>query len=259
MNLDALIEAERNAPAEATPREQRKVWSSIERSVLAAPLLGPTAVSAAAQSAGKASGFGKLAAALSTTTGKVVLATTLVAGGTATALQVPAPPPRAAKTAEADAPAPTTANKPRTQRATNTKPPRLRPTPQPVRDASVVPVQRPKAKREPVSPSRPTATKSEAPPSPEPKAPELLMPDGKLLITRAEDALRKRKYDAALHLLRRHRKLYPDSPLVERREAIFVLALCRAGRSLAPKARWEFNRNWPKSAFRKQLGDACKR
>lgn len=79
-----------------------------------------------------------------------------------------------------------------------------------------------------------------------------------MLLARAEKALRASKHDAALAYLRRHRKLYVKSPLVERREALFVIALCKGSRSLAPKARWKFNKRWPESSYRSRLRAECR-
>jgi hypothetical protein len=253
MNLDALIEAERNAPAGPSATESRRLWTSIHRSAIAAPLT-PLA-------AGKATALAKLTAVLSTTTGKVVVAAAVVtAAATGTqALQSPAPTPPAARQTANEAPQRKSPAKAKPKRPDTATPPvkaaTLVPTPPAVQETSAVPIQRPTA--------TPPATPVVAPkPEPEPNAePEdaPLIADGRLLVQRAEKALKQRKFDVALHFLRRHRKLYANSPLEERREADFVLALCGAKRSLAAKARWNFNRRWPTSAYRDTLGKACKR
>jgi len=262
MNLDALIKAERNAPPEATREQSRDVWSSIERSVIGAPLLTPLA-------AGKLSALSKFGAALSTTAGKVVLATAIVAGGTAGALSIPPPPtetPEAAKQKPAPKAAPKTAPKGAPKSAS------LAPTPAPAPapeegEAEEVPIQRPKS----VEPQRPkTVAPAPETPAAEPEEDEAQddgedandsddakLEHGLLLIKRAEKALKKGKYDVALAFLRRHRKLYPESPLVEHREALFVQTLCSGDRSLAAKARWDFNRKWPESRYRDHLREVC--
>ena len=81
MNLDDMIAAERSAPAEATKAQAAQVWQSIEHSFIAvAPVVGAPAAAAKASTLGKL-GLGKLSAVVSTTAGKVLLATTLVTGG----------------------------------------------------------------------------------------------------------------------------------------------------------------------------------
>lgn len=255
MNLDTLIKAERDAPAEATREQSREVWGSIERSIVGAPLLAPLA-------AGKLSTLTKFGATLSTTTGKVVLATAIVAGGTAGALSIPPPPPseaseRAPKAAPETAPKASPRAAPKSASLAPT--PAAAPTPpEPVAD-DAVPIQRPKS----VEPQRP---KTAAPPTSEvasaeeqPEAPldDAGLEHGLLLVKRAEKALKKGNYDVALAFLRRHRKLYPDSPLVEHREALFVQSLCSGDHSLAAKARWDFNRRWPESRYREHLRTLC--
>jgi outer membrane biosynthesis protein TonB len=255
MNLDALIKAERNAPAEATPRESREVWSSIERSVVGAPLLAPLGV-------GKVSVLSKFSgvgAALSTTVGKVALATAIVAGGTAGALAIPAPPSEAPPKTKKKAPAkraqkPASAPKP----APPPKSASMVPAPAPQAPADdEVPIQRPKSltpvqpKDAAPAPAPAEPQKPKAEPEPEP------VDHGLLLVQRAERALEKGKVDTALAFLRRHRKLYPKSPLVERREALFVQSLCVGDRTLKAKARWEFNRSWPASRYRAHLREVC--
>lgn len=256
MNLDALIKAERNAPPEATPTESRKVWKSIEKSVIGAPVLAPLGV-------GKVSALSKfsgIGAALSTTVGKVALATAIVAGGTAGAISMsgpPSPPPAEtqtkapAKRSKKAAPAPA----PQAPKSASIVP---APAPQQPPEAEV-PVQRPKSltpvRRKDTAPA-PAPAKPQKPkgkPEPEPQS----VDHGLLLIQRAEKALKKGKVDTALAFLRRHRKLYAESPLVERREALFVQALCVGGRTLSAKARWEFNRAWPTSRYRAHLREVC--
>lgn len=261
MNLDALIKAERNAPPEATREQSREVWSSIERSVVGAPLLTPLA-------AGKLSALSKFGTALSTTAGKVVLATAIVAGGTAGALSIPPPPTEAPKVAKEE---PTAKAAPKAAPKSAPKSASLAPTPAPAPtpeegEAEEVPIQRPKS----VDPQRPKAVAPVAAPEDPPAEPEegetqddeeilddTKLEHGLLLIKRAEKALKKGKFDVALAFLRRHRKLYPESPLVEHREALFVQALCSGDRSLAAKARWDFNRKWPESRYRDHLREVC--
>lgn len=252
MNLDALIKAERNAPPEATHEQSRAVWTSIERSVVGAPLLAPLAAS-------KLSALTKFGAALSTTTGKVVLATAIVAGGTAGALSIPAPPNKAPTAVAPEAP-PKTTPKTAPKAAPKAASRAPAPAPPPVQVVSEVPIQRPT----PVEPQRPKNAAPVVAPTPEPEPEPEPEPDatadlehGLLLIKRAEKAMKKGKHDVALAFLRRHRALYPDSPLVEHREALFVQALCEGDLSLAAKARWEFNRKWPESRYRDHLREIC--
>ncbi len=79
MNLDDMIAAERSAPAQATPTQADEVWKSIESSFVS--VLPPAGAPLAAA---KASTLGKFGAALTSTTGKLLLATSLVAGGVMT-------------------------------------------------------------------------------------------------------------------------------------------------------------------------------
>ncbi len=259
MNLDALIKAERNAPAEATPSESREVWKSIEKSVIGAPLLAPLGVGEVSV----LSKFSGIGAALSTTVGKVALATAIVAGGTAGAISMSAPP--SAPPAKTQEKAPSKRSKEAAPAPATIMPPKsasLVPAPAPHGPPAVdVPVQRPKSLT-PVrpkdaaptpAPAEPEGPKSEPEPEPEPEPVE----HGLLLVQRAENALEKGKVDTALTFLRRHRKLYAESPLVERREALFVQALCVGGRTLSAKARWEFNRAWPTSRYRTHLREVC--
>lgn len=253
MNLDTLIKAERNAPCEATPSESRKVWRSVERSAIGAPLLAPLGISKVSV----LSKFSGVGAALSTTVGKVALATIIMTGGTAGAMSISAPPsnpttnPRkdaAARSGNKTKAAPKPAAPPKSASVVPTPAPQKPPTTQ-------VPIQRPKA----LTPVRPKdAAPTPAPVEPQkPKAEPEPVEHGLLLIQRAEKALKKGKVDTALAFLRRHRKLFAKSPLVERREALFVQALCVGGRTLAPKARWEFNRTWPTSRYRVHLREVC--
>ena len=259
MNLDALIKAERNAPPEATRSESQEVWKSIERSVIGAPLLAPLGV-------GKVSVLSKFSgvgAALSTTVGKVALATALVAGGTAGAISISAPPSEPvaeakekgpAKAAKKTAPAPKAAEPPKSTS--------IVPAPAPVEPPQAeVPVQRPKSltpvRPEDAAPAPAPAEPEKPKGKPEPEPEPAPVDHGLLLVQRAEKALKKGKADTALAFLRRHRAVYPESPLVERREALFVQALCVGGRTLSAKARWEFNRAWPTSRYRAHLREVC--
>lgn len=253
MNLDALIEAERNAPAMATPAERQKVWTSIERSAVAAPLFAPIA-------AGKVSILTKFGAALGTSVGKLALATAIVIGGTAGALSIPAPPSATAPTTtQSTASAVPKAEHP----PKKAEPPPTTPrSPAPEQWADV-PIQRPASlvqKSSKASPSGSRPTEAPSQPDGEPELePKPVLDHGLRLVQQAERALKKNRPDIALVFLRRHRKLHPSNPLVERREALFVQALCEGNLSLAPKARWEFNRTWPKSQYRAHLREVCRR
>ena len=95
---------------------------------------------------------------------------------------------------------------------------------------------------------------SQTPPPPEPAPFEAEF----ALIEQAQAALRAGRAQGALRHLNRHRTEHPRGALVEDREALRVVALCRLQRDDdAGKARDEFLRQWPRSLHVKRVTQAC--
>lgn len=246
MNLDDMIAAERSTPAKATQAEATEVWRSIERSfVSVVPAAGAPAAAA------KASTLGKLGGALTSTAGKILLATTLVTGGVVGANRLAARndgPPAAEPSSSLQETAPAAVHAPPATPATPRAMPTPEPAPQPHEVQQAAAVQQP----EPLQPeSKPARARADAKPTSSVK-------DELALIRQTQSAIRSGAHTRALSLARQHAKTYPNGAFVEDREALRTLALCESGDTKATNAASSFLERWPKSMHRSRIEAACK-
>ncbi len=77
------------------------------------------------------------------------------------------------------------------------------------------------------------------------------------MIRAIESAVRANNFAAAFELLQRHEQLYPTGPLVEERNALRVIAQCRAETPSAARAAAEFLERTPQTAMRRRIEAAC--
>lgn len=248
MNLDDMIAAERSTPAEATKTQAGEVWRSIERSFVSAV---PTAGAPAA--ATKASTLGKLGGALTSTTGKILLATTLVTGGAVGANRLAArndAPPAGSPSPSLQQASPTPA---RAAPSAAVSPPRsipaptLTPAPQLPKVQQAVGAQQPEAAAPQTKPSRGRADAK----------PNSSVKEELALIRETQSAIRSGEHTRALALARQHTKTYPNGAFVEDREALRTLALCESGNTKAATAASSFLERWPQSMHRSRIEAAC--
>ncbi|MGH1343876.1 MAG: hypothetical protein ACRBN8_20125 [Nannocystales bacterium] len=262
MNLDDLIAAERSAPAEATESETVEVWRSIERGfVSVVPIVGAPTATAKASTLGKL-GLGKLSGVLSTTAGKVVLATTLVGGGavgvttldegdearvTERASSTPqgrgaaTSPPRPSSGPPRNVPTATAVPK---QPPLQPADPAVRPQPTPPTPPAHA------ASRTPRADSKPTRVRP-------PAKPKASVQEELALIQRMQTALRSSAHEHVLNLARRHATTYPSGAFAEDREALRALAVCESGDAAGPTTASRFHKRWPESMHRDRIEAAC--
>jgi len=259
MNLDDLIAAERSAPAEATKTQANQVWQSIEHSfVSVVPAVGAPAAAGKASTLGKL-GLGKLSAALSTTVGKVLIATTLVTGGAVGVSRLDTGD-RGPPTAESSTAGP---ENQRTAAAAPVQPTAdtLRSAPVPG-DAPAQPPTQPATEPQPAAPApSKEASQSQAEVKPA-KARPAAKPKASVqaelaLIRRTQSAVRSGSHGRALTLARQHATTYPSGAFVEDREALRALALCESGSAKGSSAASKFHKRWPKSMHRSRIEAAC--
>lgn len=238
MNLDEMIAAERSAPAEATKTQKAEMWRSIEHSfVTAVPSAGAPAAAA------KASTLGKLGGALSTTVGKVVLATTLVTGGAVGVSRLNA--------GNNDTPATVRSTAERGTERVAVNPPVQTPASPPQERAALAPAPAPERQAAP-------ATTRAKPARVRPAAkPTSSVQEELALIRQAQSAVRNGEHKRALNLARQHATTYPDGAFVEDREALRALALCDSGNATGSAAASKFYERWPKSMHRSRIEAAC--
>lgn len=123
--------------------------------------------------------------------------------------------------------------------------------------ASAEPASEPRSRPAPADEQRPTAgSRADTDPTIDPTPPS--PGDDLALVEAAEAALRADDPARALELLRRHEQRFPRAVTAEEREALRVLALCAAGRTVEGRgARSVFLREHPRSAYRERIEKAC--
>lgn len=259
--LQRLIEAERERAGDAPAPEADATWRRLKRSVMAgsaAPFdLPPAAV--------KLSTTGKVLTVLGSKAGKIGLVAAL-ASGSATAVVVsssergPDEPVVSASNARSDRDdrraEPTRARREAPQavvelEAVEPEPEPAKPEPEPEKlEPDPEPTEGETSRRP--TPRRRSQASSPTPPEPAPFEAEFA------IIEQAQAALRAGRAQDALRHLDRHRTEHPRGALVEDREALRVVALCRLQRDDdAGKARDEFLKRWPRSLHVKRVTQAC--
>jgi hypothetical protein len=109
-------------------------------------------------------------------------------------------------------------------------------------------------------PARPAVAPEAVVPTPQPPnaAPNPRLQRELRLLDSAARALDRDDTFGALRTLERHRRRFPDGLLVEEREGLRVIALCKAGQlAQAQTARARFEARAPRSPLRARIAQAC--
>lgn len=285
MNLDELIAAERAEPRESTQAEADAVWKNLERSliVVVPPVPPGGGGGGTAVLAKKTSLLAKLGSAVSTAAGKAVVTTTLITGvavGTATVVDSSESTERVAAAPALDTPQNVANdNRPPHDKGGDEAPvfeqpvfeqpaPDVEPVlDQPAPDSTLVPVVvLDETSTPPSKPHRSVAPKRQRsrdadPPSKGASKPEVSAAaklSAELAVIReAQGALRKGDYRKTLEALQRHQKDFSGGSMIQDREALRTIALCRSGDARGKAAASSFRLRWSKSLFLPRIEKAC--
>lgn len=253
--LDRLIAAERAAPPQPPVGSAPAGWQRLQRDVGAALVpqfdVPPGLVeSLAVAKTGASWGI----------VGKV-LATVVIAGGTTTAVVAARPEPvKAPLVQQVHVDAIVAAAAPRIE---GRRPEAIAPPP-------VAEVVAPPTVDVPLSPqldaalvSEPVSSRARKPRASTPASAPLSTGESKLerereLVSYAQRAIAEQAYTRALDLLDEHAREFPHGAMAEDRDALRVVALCRAKRFAdAERRRTQFFRRWPKSLHASRVRGAC--
>ncbi|HET6585827.1 MAG TPA: hypothetical protein VFG69_20365 [Nannocystaceae bacterium] len=250
--LDRLIAAERAAPPQPPIDSAPAGWQRLERDVAAAVVpqfdVPPGVVeSLAVAKTGASWGI----------VGKV-LATVVIAGGGATAVVATRPEPVQAPVVEqAQVDEIVAAAAPRVESARASAPAAVEQAPvavdvplSPQLDAALDSEPEPRARK-------PRTNASASATAPESGGKNKLEREREL-VSLAQHAVAKGTYTRALDLLDQHAREFPHGAMAEDRDALRVVALCRAKRFTdAERRRTQFFRRWPKSLHASRVRGAC--
>jgi hypothetical protein len=111
---------------------------------------------------------------------------------------------------------------------------------------------------EPARARKPRATAPASPPVPESSKGVSKLERERELVSFAQKAIAGASYTRALDLLDEHARQFPHGAMAEDRDALRVVALCRAKRfEDAERRRAQFFRRWPKSLHASRVRGAC--
>lgn len=256
--LDRLIAAERAAPPQPPDGSAPAGWQRLQRDVAAAVVpqfdVPPGIVETlAVAKAGASWGI----------VGKV-LATVVIAGGTTTAVVASRPEPvKAPLVEQAHADAIVAAAAPRMENARASAPAEAL-VPAPVAEIAAPPIEPEIAlspRVEVALDAEPESARARKPRSTTPAStatPESKLERERELVSFAQRAIAEGSQTRALDLLEEHARQFPHGAMAEDRDALRVVALCRAKRFAdAERRRAQFFRRWPKSLHASRVRGAC--
>jgi hypothetical protein len=247
-SLDELVRAERRSPPRPSGTEAKATWTRIQHDLGVAAVPLPFDVAPAAVVPVAKTGL------LASVTAKVTVAAVVAGGGAAAALlstdRESEPTSEVATVSDASEPVADGDDEPPAVIETTKDP-------------------------EPESARGDELTEAEPVPNvvtPDPQArstrgkrqvePRTVSPEGigreVELVKRAGKALSAGDHAEALRVLDEHAREFPQGTMIEDRSALYVLALCAAGRSEeAQRAKRTFLARWPRSVHAERLEDGC--
>jgi len=258
-DVERLIAQDRESPPQPPDGAAAAGWRRLQHDLAIAAVpafdVPPPVVEAAAVAKGGAS-LGVI--------GKIVATVTIV-GGTTTAVVVTRPEPApvierassieravveqedAARRADADQTAPEPAP------VVIPPPPVLDPPTEPAA-IDLSPTLDDTLRPEPTRVRKPKAARTES----NDASPSSSIEQEAALVSSAQRALAQGRPTRALDLLDEHQRRHPHGAMAEDRDALRVVALCRAGRpEEAERRRAQFFRRWPKSLHAARVRGAC--
>lgn len=262
--LGALVEAERRTVAQPSEAQARAGWARLQRALPGAAVVPQIDVPpASVEAVGELGGLGKLwMLGRAGWVGKTVVAAVAAAtigtvGVIATHEDVRRDPPLELAGRVADPQDVGARELPSPALPPATLPPVEPPiSAQPSALAPIEPSVQPRVQARAVE-SRSSATRKPVGATPTPVRPSAIDSE-RALIDAAQSALREGAADRALALLGEHASRYPRGGMLEDREALRVVVLCRLGRkSESARAREKFLQRWPDSFHGARVRASC--